>query len=134
MSPAIAPTARELHGVRRDIERTFDRSIEVWRIVAGSDGLPGTPDGKGGRTNSYARHSAGPGRIAPLSNREGIYVETIYADKLGGRQPFVVTLAHDRNLRLSDQLRSAGRTFEIIKIDEPRSFAVGRRIVAAEIT
>lgn len=134
MSPAIAPTARELLGVRRDTERTFDRSIEVWRITAGADGLPGTPDGKGGRTNTYTRHSAGPGRIAPLSNREGTYVETVHADRLGGRQPFMVTVAHDRNLRLADQLRSAGRKFEIITIDEPRSFSVGRRVIAAEVS
>jgi hypothetical protein len=130
----IAASPRELLRIRRDNERTGDRSIEIWRIVAGADGRPGTEDGKGGRILTYARHSAGSGRITPLSNREGTYAEATYADKLGGRQPFMATLGHDRNLRMSDQLRFGGRTFEVVTIDEPRSFSAQRRIVVAEIT
>jgi hypothetical protein len=125
--PAIAPTPREMLGLSRDTERTFDRSIEVWRKTE-------TPDGKGSQTWTYARHSSGGGRVSPLLNREGTYVETMYADKLGGRQPFVVTVGHDRVLRLSDQLRSGGVTFEIITIDAPRSYSANRRVIAAEIS
>lgn len=113
----------ELLQAREDIIRTtFDLTVETWRPVL-------TPDGRGGSTSSLGFIESGPGRLAPTNAQAAEY----YADRVGLRKSWIVTIPVERTLQLADQLRISGRRFEVIDRIPEQTLNISHRVAVVEI-
>jgi len=118
-------TGLELRHMRAVADEYLPDSIEVWRGVRASDGL-------GGQTVTDARALSVRGRKAPLTTVQAS--EQVYADRLGGSQGWWFSLPRGTDVRLGDQLRSDGRSFEVVTEDSDRSWDITLRVLCKELT
>ncbi len=88
-------------------------------------------DGKGGQTVSYANFATGVncrlGRDAQAA-RPGVKGE-----RIDTRIPWVITFAHDQDIRSTDRILIDGRTFEVINVEDHTEWMTALRVQCVEI-
>ncbi|MFF8473885.1 head-tail adaptor protein [Streptomyces sp. NPDC015414] len=89
------------------VARLLNSSAEVWRSSR-------TPDGIGGWTEGWAQVSTVRARFSQPSAAERTVNERTEA-----RMTHVVFLRADADVRRGDELRSSGRTFDVLAVFEP---------------
>jgi len=87
-----------------------------------------TPDGAGGWTTSEATVATVAGRVSPSGGRE-----SVVAGKLDAVTTWTITLPALTDVTAKDRIVVGSRTFEVAAVLDPRSWEIGRRVLAVEI-
>jgi len=117
-------SGHELAQMRQTADEYLPDAISVWRATRASDS-------GGGQTSTFARVASLRGRKSPLTTVES--EEQVYADRLGGNQGWWLSLPRGTDVRLGDQLRSDGLTFEVVSTDASRSWDITLRVMGKEL-
>ena len=115
----------QLARMRRVADATLAGEGEVWRRTRVSDN-------KGGKTETLARVSSGPWRLAALTTVASS--ESVFAARLGGQQGWWATAQYHVDINLADQVRIGGRTFEVVSVDTGRTWHISARVLCREVT
>lgn len=85
----------------------------------------------GGTLKSYPATptTAAPGRIAPMSNTRKAW----YAEKLGGRQGWTITVPFDEQIAVTSRFGVGTRRFEIIGGNADRTYQITQRFDCVEV-
>lgn len=111
--------------MRAEATAALPDTAAVWRLSASSDG-------RGGWVQAYALSaSAVPCRLAATAGRND--AEQVIANRLGTNAPYVVTLAHDVDVRQTDRLVINGLTLEVVFVDDSRSDLVSVRVACEQV-
>ncbi|MCM2580448.1 phage head closure protein [Streptomyces meridianus] len=89
------------------IAHLLNTSLEVWRAATVSDG-------GGGQSTSWQQQAAVRARLSQPSARE-----RTAADQSGSDLTHIVYLTPGVDVRRGDELRAAGRVFEVLAVLEP---------------
>lgn len=115
-------TEADLAMLRAAQAQTFDRVGEVWRPSRSRSTT-------GGTTESFSKQmSSLPYRAAPYSPPE----EYIAAGKLSGGQTWMVTCAHDADVRPGDEIRDGSRALRVIGTNAGQSCLTALRVLCEE--
>ena len=115
-------TAQQHDRIRTTTLLTFPSAVVVKRRTP-------TKTSGGGTTEALAAVSSGPGRLAAM----GADMERVWADRLGTMQGWVVTVEHNRDIRVNDQLVIGSRAFEVVGFDQDRSVPLSQRVACTEV-
>ena len=89
------------------INHLLNAAVEVWRFTR-------VPDGMGGYSESWAQVGSARARFSQPTARE-----RQVADKEEARLTHVAYLSAGADVRRSDELRTADRTYEVLAVFEP---------------
>lgn len=90
-------------------------------------------DGRGGNTATWANAATNVAcRLGRSGSKSGI--ETIDADKLQQQTPWVVTFAHNQDVRNTDRIVISSRTFEAISIEPHEAWTMALRVQCVEVS
>lgn len=83
-------------------------------------------DGAGGYTETWTTYAtAVPCRLAVDRTQPR---EEVQAGQVTPTQRYWLTLAHDRAIAITDRVLKAGRTFEVVGLDDGKSYAATKRV------
>jgi len=118
-------TGAELASVQRAVEDYFDKTAHVFEPAEARSS-------SGGTTWTYPATPTrtSPCQIAPMSQQ----IESQFADRLGGRQGFVISLRSSTRVSTKARVRVDGRTYEVVGNDLGRSYQMRQRIPTTELT
>lgn len=111
----------DLLKMRRTTREHLPENVEVWRRTWASDS-------QGGRTETLALVSSGPGRVG--TQRSSMSSERPVAERWAKAEEYWITVEHDRDVRLGDQLRINGIKYEVARMDSGQSWHMGLRMLA----
>lgn len=93
----------------------------------------GSSDGKGGTTVSYSPFATNVAcRLGRAGSKSGI--ETIDAEKLQQQTPWVVTFAHNQDVKNTDRIVIGARTFEASSVEPHEEWTTALRVQVVEVT
>lgn len=118
-------SAGDLARMRATLNASLPDGGTVWRYTSASDS-------QGGYTNTYAAIGTANCRISPLQGQSGGANEPVAADKVTGVTEWMITFPQGTDVLAADQIRSGGRTFEVVG-PFARSWELGRRVRAVEV-
>lgn len=117
-------SSAELAGLRTTLDQSLPDTAQVLRLGTVSDGM-------GGNTGTWANYgSAVACRVSPAGNSPS---ERVLADRVQGRQLWVVTLPATTDIGTQDRLAVGTRTFEVMGTSAPRSYELQRRLFCVEV-
>lgn len=86
-------------------------------------------DGAGGTIATGTTVATLPARIQSLSQQDLI----TYADKLGARNGYQLTVPHDADVKPRDRVRISERTFEVLAAPYRGAWEITRKVVVVEV-
>ena len=90
-------------------------------------------DGRGGQTVSYTPYATGvPCRLGRAGSGSGS--ETIDAEKVQQKTPWVVTFEYDQDVRNTDCIVVGTRTFEVVNGEPHEAWTTALRVQVEEVT
>lgn len=113
-------TATEIDRMRRDVTPSLPDTVVISRPAWTADGL-------GGSAAAWAAAGTVACRVEPLQTGEG---EEVAGGRAAGPAEYVVTVAHDQDVRGTDRLIYQGGTLEVTEVVTARSWDVHTRIRA----
>lgn len=118
-------TGAEISRVERDVEDYFDKTANIYVATTARSQAGGTT-----QTWPSTPTRTSPAQIGPMSPN----IEAQFAERLGGRQGWVVSLRSVTRVPISARIKVDGRTFEVIGSDIGRSYQFRQRIPVTELT
>lgn len=118
-------TGLEQARIRQDVDQFFDKTAHLYPVTS-------TRAGNGAAKSAYPANPTrtSPAQIAPMGDQ----VESFYADKLGGRQGFTVSLRDSIRVALDDQIQIDGRTYLVVGSSSGRSYQWRTRVDVKEVS
>lgn len=118
-------SASELASMRSTLNSSLPDGGTVYRYT-------GAADGQGGETQTFAAVGTAACRISPARDLASSATEPVAGDKLTSVTEWIVTFPQGTDVLAADQVRSGGRTFEVVGA-LARSWELGRRVRAVEV-
>ena len=115
-------TSGELKSMRATAEEAMPNQASIVRVTTGSDGM-------GGSTTTEAVVGTYRARLGSVAEQD----QAIYADKLGGKVGFVISLPARTDVQVRDRIRFAGRVFEVLAAPDRADWELTRRAVVVEV-
>ncbi len=115
-------TSGEIESMRAATASAMPNMADVIRVTSGADGMGGTTTAEG-VVGSYRA------RLGSVSEED----QDIYADKLGGKVGFIISLPARTDVKVRDRIRLAGRHFEVLAAPDRAEWELTRRAVVVEV-
>lgn len=113
-------------GMRATLDESLPDTCEIVRNDP-------EPDGAGGETDDWGTVATVACRISPLARSDRL-AELEVAARITAIDAWEITLPAGTDVTALDRLLSGGRTFEVTSVLVPRSWEIGSRVLAQEIT
>ncbi len=125
MPESSAISQFELADIRRESVQFMPDQIKVHTVTR-------TRTASGGYTTALSATPARTvkGRLAEMDET----LEQFYADRLGGRQGWTVTVPRGTTVPVSAVFKIGSRSFEILGSDTVRSYQITQRYACSELT
>jgi head-tail adaptor len=115
-------TSGEIKGMRATAEEAMPNTAQVVRVATGADGM-------GGTTTTESVVGSYRARLGSVSEED----QDIYADKLGGKVGFIISLPARTDVQVRDRIRFDGRQFEVLAAPDRADWELTRRAVVVEV-